>query len=948
MAQTVIAYDRELPEIPDRRPWEKPSSFLLKDETDPHGWRIDTSGRRPSDLLLVTNVRKAVDAWRAGGYQGASEVTSRLFHYWFLEDHAVSGFDGVFRYHFCQQEAVETLAWLVEIAGKRDIRGLIKAYAGAGKQRNANNLLSDAIRFETAINGERRMRWGEREYDLPPENLRRYAFKMATGAGKTWVMAMIVAWAALHKRRVPDSPLSTNFLIVAPNVIVFERLEKDFASNRIFHELPLIPPEWRDSFSQNVILRGDASEPSSSGNLFLTNIQQLYEFRDKEWTPANAVEALLGKKPAKDLAASGQRSMLERMQSLKDLIVLNDEAHHVHHEDLAWSQSLLSIHKELPQGLSAWLDFSATPKDQQGRYFPWTVCDYPLAQAVEDRIVKAPIIVTKEDDSKQPANDPDRVTGKNAVEKYAFWIDAAVQRWKAHRRAYRELKVKPVLFIMAERNPEADAIGRHLWETREFGFKQSDILVIHTDSKTGEVRKSDLEKARRAARNIDQASSRIKVVVSVMMLREGWDVRNVSVVLGLRPYTAKSEILPEQVIGRGLRLMKGIGPDQTQTLEALGTRNLLKVVREQLEAEGVGVVQVTSNPALPITVAPVIERSEYDIAIPITKPSLGREVSKLSLLSVDSLAPIYKQEELSEPLRISLAMEFATTETEVHAEPLAVQVRPAEELLADIANKIMRKTGLTNCFADLYPIVRGYVSRRCFGKEVDAEDMAIRSHLGKVEFRDGIADYLARKIGQLTAERNEVEFERADFRLSMTEPFGWRRNLPLMKAKNTIFNYVATYNDFERRFAEFLDEAPDVVRFAALGTTDQGDSGSSFHIDYLKPSGAIGFYYPDWVAVQKSDSGEVNWIIETKGRVWMGTKEKDDAMEDWCLQISKKTGQQWQYLRVDQSVFGKGGFQSLQGLAVKVVAKAMFAERNASPLGMTREEVHAARDEGRA
>ncbi len=933
--------------MPDRRPWEKPSSFLLKDETDPHGWRIDTSGRRPSDLLLVPNIRKAVDAWRAGGYQGASEVTSRLFHYWFLEDHAVSGFDGVFRYHFCQQEAVETLAWLVEIAGKKDIRGLIKAYAGAGKRKNADDLLSDAIRFETAMNGERRMRWGEREYDLPPENLRRYAFKMATGAGKTWVMAMIVAWAALHKRRVPDSPLSANFLIVAPNVIVFERLEKDFASNRIFHELPLIPPEWRSSFSQNVILRGDASEPSSSGNLFLTNIQQLYGFRDKEWTPANAVEALLGKKPDKDLASSGQRSMLERVQSLKDLIVLNDEAHHVHHEDLAWSQSLLSIHKELPQGLSAWLDFSATPKDQHGRYFPWTVCDYPLAQAVEDRIVKAPIIVTKEDDSKQPANDPDRVTGKNAVEKYAFWIDAAVQRWKAHRRAYRELKVKPVLFIMAERNPQADAIGRHLWETREFGLKQSDVLVIHTDSKTGEVRKSDLEKARRAARNIDQASSRIKVVVSVMMLREGWDVRNVSVVLGLRPYTAKSEILPEQVIGRGLRLMKGIGPDQTQTLEVLGTRNLLKVVREQLEAEGVGVVQVTSNPALPVTVAPVIERSEYDIAIPITKPSLGREVRKLSLLSVDSLAPIYKQEELPEPLRISLAMEFATTETEVHAEPLAVQARPAEELLADIANKVMRKTGLTNCFADLYPIVRGYVSRRCFGKEVDAEDMAIRSHLGKVEFRDGIADYLGRKIGQLAVERNAVAFEREDFRLSMTGPFGWRRNLPLMKAENTIFNYVATYNNFERRFAEFLDEAPDVARFAALGTTDQGDSGSSFHIDYLKPSGAIGFYYPDWVAVQKSDGGEVNWIIETKGRVWMGTKEKDDAMEDWCLQISKEAGQQWQYLRVDQSVFSKGGFQSLQGLAVKVVAKAMFAERNASPLGMTREEVRAARDEGR-
>lgn len=96
-----------------------------------------------------------------------------------------------------------------------------------------------------------------------------------------------------------------------------------------------------------------------------------------------AIEALLGKKPAQDLAASGQRSMLERVKSLKDLVVMNDEAHHVHDEDLEWSQSLLSIHRALPKGLALWLDFSATPKDQNGMYFPWTVCDYPLAQAVD-------------------------------------------------------------------------------------------------------------------------------------------------------------------------------------------------------------------------------------------------------------------------------------------------------------------------------------------------------------------------------------------------------------------------------------------------------------------------------------------------------------------------------------------------------------------------------------
>src|SRR5438552_12342182 len=142
-------------------------------------------------------------------------------------------------------------------------------------------------------------------------------------------MAMAIAWSYFHRKKVPNSSLSTNFLIVAPNVIVYQRLERDFASNRIFRELPLIPPEWRGTFSQKVILRSETSEPDSSGTLLLTNIHQLYESRDQEWTPQNAVEALLGKKPVQDLAASSQSSMLERVKSLRDLVVLNDEAHHV-------------------------------------------------------------------------------------------------------------------------------------------------------------------------------------------------------------------------------------------------------------------------------------------------------------------------------------------------------------------------------------------------------------------------------------------------------------------------------------------------------------------------------------------------------------------------------------------------------------------------------------------
>src|SRR5690606_26952585 len=117
-------------------------------------------------------------------------------------------------------------------------------------------------------------------------------------------------------------------------------------------------------------------------------------------------------------------------------------------------------------------------------------------------------------------------------------------------------------------------------------------------------------------------------------------------------------------------------------------------------------------------------------------------------------------------------------------------------------------------------------------------------HLARLELQEGIAKYLARKIAELTIERRAIEFDRADYRLSETKPFTWRRNLPPLEAKKTLFNYVATYNDFERRFAQMLDTASDVLRFAALGTTEQGESGAQFRVDYLKPSGAIGFYHP--------------------------------------------------------------------------------------------------------
>jgi type III restriction enzyme len=620
----------------------------------------------------------------------------------------------------------------------------------------------------------------------------------------------------------------------------------------------------------------------------------------EEWTPDNAVEAILGRKSVPDLS-SHERSMLARIKSLKDLVVFNDEAHHVHDEDLQWHITLSAINQMLPTGLAVWLDFSATPKDQNGTYFPWIICDYPLAQAVEDRIVKAPLIVHQ-----VKRKDPERITQQNVTEKYGEWLVAAMERWKNHAKTYRPLKQKPVLFIMAEKNRLADTIGHWLRDT--YGLKEKEVLVIHTD-KEGDVTKADLKDAREAARDIDLPTSKVKVIVSVLMLREGWDVRNVTVVLGLRPFTSSARILPEQGVGRGLRLMQGISPDRTQTLEVMGTQAFEDFVR-QLEMEGVGIKTTTTPPAPPVKIEPVVERAKYDIAIPITRPVYTHNYKKLSDFNLNALEPLYDQDELEETFRIRLKMEFATTETEVHqAEVTAGPAPLTQDILASITQKTIACANLPGGFAELFPIVREYVALRCFGKKIDIEDSRIRDYLRAVLVQEGIAKYLARKISELTAEKRDIEFERKDFKLSDVKAFTWRRNLPLLDCKKTIFNLVATFNDYEKDFATFLERCSDVPRFASLGTTEQ-ESGAQFRVDYLKPSGAIGFYYPDWVVVQKASDGEIKWIIETKGRVWESTPAKDAAISDWCNKVSTQTKTAWKYKRIDQRVFGTGDFAS--------------------------------------
>ena len=910
MPTTIIPYDKALPEVPGRNPYTRPDAYLEK--LGEGRYKVQP-GRRPSGMFLVEKLRVAVDSWRDTGYPGLSPASRRLFQYWFEEDHLLG--QAVFRYYWAQREAMETLAYLVEARPFDDFKPLAEAFGDVPK----HGLFPIPFSIQTTMDGVRLLRrWApeaekEASVELPQENLLRYAFKMATGAGKTIVIAMAMVWSyynrlfgrhqqtseVLETSEVSTSkiPFANNFLIVAPNVIVFERLERDFASNKIFYELPLIPPEWRGRWQLKVILRGDSAAPDPGGNLFLVNIQQIHLSREREAAPLNPVEAILGRQPKQNLA-DYQPSLLERLKSLPNLLALNDEAHHVHDDDLAWNQTLLALHDNLQQktsevletsevsakqgrGFFLWLDFSATPKTQAGTY-------YPLAQAIEDRVVKAPLIVHQVN-----KKDPDKVTKDNIIQVYHDWIAVALARWREHTRFYQQLGQKPVLFIMAERTAYADVIAEHI--RKQARLKKSEVLVIHTDAQ-GNITQKSLDEARQAAREVDRPASPVKIIVSVLMLREGWDVKNVTIILGLRPFTAKANILPEQSVGRGLRLMLNLGPDRQQTLEVIGTEAFETFVRE-LEQEGVGIDTVGPNPPMPMMIYPVQEKIKYDIAIPLTKPQYRHEYRNLGQLDPLALAPIFKADVLDEIEAIEIEMAFATTGTTVH-QALITPDQPllSQDFLRDISQRIEQNLNLNGRFAQLYPIVKTYLRRRCFGLEVDLESDDIKRRLRDPHLQQGIVAYLSRQIAQLATQERGIEFEDVAFRLSQTLPFKWSR--PRLDCEKTIFFKCAVYNDLEARFAQFLDEAEDILRFAALA-----ESYTRFRVDYLSQSGAIKFYYPDFVAVQTTLQGEVNWIIETKGREDENVAHKDAAIEEWGQKISAQTGQSWRYLKAPQREF---------------------------------------------
>ncbi len=825
----------------------------------------------PKTAPGVPAIRSAVEEWRVKDYEGVSETTRILLNYWFRTDHRLPN-GRKFVYHKPQQEAIETLIYLYEVAGVRRHKTLVETYAGPNKD----------LRL------------------LQYDDFARYCIKMATGSGKTKVMALAIAWQFFNSVAEAREDFARTFLLFAPNVIVFERLRHDFASGRIFRTDPIIPEElkvyWQDF---DCYMRGDAERAHSLGALYLTNIQQFYERADKNNDDEpDVMTAVLGSKPpSQNLEIEDfDKRILSRGGTA---MVINDEAHHTHDEESEWNRVIRRLSDNLKaqsnghiSQLAAQLDFTATPRYSKGALFTWTVYDYPLKQAIEDGIVKRPIKgITR-----------GSLEAKSTVTstRYKAYLTAGVERWKEYVEQLKPLKKKPILFVMMNNTDEADDVGDYLQKKYPSEFGGNKLLVIHTDTK-GEITKKDLDKARKAAREVDDLDSPVNAIVSVLMLREGWDVQNVTVVVGLRPYTSKANILPEQTIGRGLRLMfRELSSDYVERVDVIGNKAFIEFV-EDLEREeeiAFGTFEVGKDKLVINTIMPDLDKLDKDILLPTLSPVLARkktlaeEIESLDVLSFDAPVLPYKSTDEAAKTFQYEGYDLLTLQKMVERTYTLPEISTSQEAVSYYAKRIAQEVKLPSQFAALVPKVQEFLSQCAFGKPVDLDDPAVIQAINS-----NIAQYVTvqtfvKALRPLVVEEMEPQLLSEGHRLSETPPFPHsRQTLP---AHNTIYNMAAVGNEFELKFAKFLEDAQDIDRFAKL------PEQFGFAIEYTDSNNNLRYYEPDFVAV--TTEGE-HYLVETKGREDVDVANKDRAAGLWCENATRLTGTSWLYIKVRQKAY---------------------------------------------
>lgn len=637
----------------------KTRTFTRNEGRRPAGYVVASESSRAFDdpgmfieIPSVNAIRPRVKAWRehrTNPYAGITGMTKRLVEHWNNPEEREK------RFFFCQLEAIETLIWLVE-ADQSERVGI--------------DIPSDGGEFV------------------------RLCSKMATGSGKTIVMAMLAAWQILNKVTYPQDPrFSKNIFVVAPGLTVKNRLQvlNPNSAGNYYDEFNVVPTGLREKLRQ--------------GRVLIRNWHALNWESEEKLAKKKSVD----KRGAKSDEAY-VREVLGEMSKAENIVVVNDEAHHawrvpaeskvkgLKKEDIEeatkWIGGLDRINSA--RGILKCFDFSATPFAPSGKQsteealFSWIVSDFGLNDAIESGLVKTPRVVVRDDgelskDYKSRLyhiyNDPEVKADINRkVEEHEPLPDLITngyyllgKDWLKTAEDWKNEKVgtPPVMITVANRTETAARV-KYAFDHRKIRIDELCVpeRTLHIDSKVLDMAESQdepmtdidgeqeesvdgdepvkklskKEQAEQLRQRVDtvgqigKPGEQTQSVISVGMLSEGWDAKTVTHVMGLRAFT--SQLLCEQVVGRGLRRTSyEVGSDGLFEPEYV---NIFGVPFTFLPHEDTGeIVPRTPKPKTPIE--PDSNKKQFEITWPqiiridhVYTPTLKLDIENVDALCIDS------------------------------------------------------------------------------------------------------------------------------------------------------------------------------------------------------------------------------------------------------------------------------------------------------------------------
>lgn len=910
--------------------------------------------------------------WETGTFLNkVSPITKDLLKFWFKEPFTT---DRAVNFHSGQKQAILNAIYCHEV-----LKGTcpLDLY-----QQISQGLLSADMLV--ALNDEK---------NKHPK----YCIKMATGTGKTWVLDALLIWQYLNaKNPTPNNPVvyTKNFLLVAPGCIVYDRLldtllgkeQKDGSRNFSTadlkkHEKLFIPEKYRQTvfaFIQNNVVPKEeiGHKITGEGIIAITNWHQVKEDKEEKNlsdTPLSdvsaCVKAFLPVQPGKDNGHSLEsfdnkylkEDKLAYLATLPNLCVFNDEAHHIHtnkvagiETDVEWQKTLNKLSESVKDFVQ--IDFSATPYNPTGsgqrrtkQYFPHIIVDFDLTTAIKEGLVKV-IAIDKRDEIASLQNEHIEFKAKRDNKKalalsegQRLMLRAGLKRLGILEDSFTGIDPTkhPKMLVMCEDTSVSPLVEDFL---RQEGLAEQEIVRIDSNAK-GEVKEKEWKIIKQQLFNIDKLVSP-KVIVSVLMLREGFDVSNICVIVPLR--SSDAPILLEQTIGRGLRLMW-----REPEYSDIKHENLQNLFCKKQPSNYLDILSIVEHPAFLKFYEDLQDGLVVEERASIDKGSILGDMITVGLKEdyqkYDLFFPqiVQEREELIKPEIITAKWEpfkFFTLKQlkefvgnakgeKFFAEEIIVKTRFGEyqvstdlfsagnyndflvKLLDGITSNL-RRIGSSSrkqfpvlCVnkVSLIKMLDKYIRRELFGEEFNP--LTDNNWRVLMLAEKGITAHIMRQISQVIYDMqhnitvNEAIVNKRWFSEIPTLKMRENYSLDIKKSIYQKTKYPSNKGLFEKSFLEFADRDSAVERLVKID--------ENYHpfatLHYIRTDGLLSNYYPDFMVKFAQDI----FLVETKAEDSLdnaNVRQKQKSALDWCKQISalpepERMNCIWHYALLDDATF---------------------------------------------